>query len=283
MSEKSVLVSNISQSVDMPMLDNPSVGNNDTKVQNNNIEKDFTFDTMEDRINVFIQSFNKPKTHLSLVLKSRITENDTAEEDLKKETDETTILKSIITDPTQVTQNTRFYELGIAGQNEILQMEQLIHKQKEKSNHVRLQAKKTSLLCNAQEKTGYLTTEAEILRIKLENQNFAIYKLIDQCHKQRMNINAASYAIQGTYGLGTAENWTFFENLVTQMQCRIEICIYVLQLIEEAVNSLGKYVPFSSELLSKIMVGQKRVLLSLAGRAVDIHNEVGRLVRRHKS
>lgn len=76
-----------------------------------------------------------------------------------------TILKSIVIDSTQLTQTTRFCELRIAGQNEILQIEQLIHEQKEKSNHVRLQAKKISLLCNTRERTGYLTTVSYLYTI----------------------------------------------------------------------------------------------------------------------
>lgn len=87
MSEESTLIPNMSYFIDMPMLDNLSVGNNDTKVQNNNNEKYVTFNPMEDCMKESSQSFSKPKTNLPPILKSRITENDT-EKDVEKDTEE---------------------------------------------------------------------------------------------------------------------------------------------------------------------------------------------------
>lgn len=131
-----------------------------------------------------------------------------------------------------------------------------------------------------------LKKEADILFKKLEIQDRSLDQFIDHCSYQRLNIHAASSVVlseQAQWHRGALENWQFFKDAVKSMEQRICSLSNRMVLVEEAVASLGKKkTEVTPKLLSQVMIGQKRMYISLAGRVAELHEQAEHIIKKRR-
>ncbi|KAG1464332.1 hypothetical protein G6F46_006590 [Rhizopus delemar] len=191
-----------------------------------------------------------------------------------------TTLKTEIIDPTQVSYATRLWELPETVRCEITQLQYFINQQRDKQNKIneQLHSLHMPMIKNIQTKTD----NANVLEI----QDRSLDQLIDHCSYQRLSIHAASSVVlseQAQWHRGALENWQFFKDAVKSMEQRICSLSNRMVLVEEAVASLGKKkTEVTPKLLSQVMIGQKRMYISLAGRVAELHEQAEHIIKKRR-
>ncbi|KAG1141433.1 hypothetical protein G6F37_008424 [Rhizopus arrhizus] len=199
-----------------------------------------------------------------------------------------TMLKTEIIGPTQVSYTTRLWELPETARCEITQLQYFINQQRDKQNKVneQLHSLCMPMIKNIQTKIDNVNIEADILYKKLEIQGRSLDQLIDHCSYQRLNIHSASSVVlseQAQWHRGALENWQFFKDAVQNMEQRICLLSNRIVLVEEAVASLEKKkTEVTPKLFSQVMIGQKRMYISLAGRVAELHEQVEHITKKHR-
>lgn len=131
-----------------------------------------------------------------------------------------------------------------------------------------------------------LEQDAVILGEKLEVQSKAIDDLILLNKEQRLNAASASNVqhqdSKNWRMRGASENWSFFNDAITNMEERMNQLSTTVSTVEQAVNSFQPNLQFSPQHIGAMLNHQSKMYMSLAGRVAEIHQEADRVVKRRR-
>lgn len=199
-----------------------------------------------------------------------------------------TTISTTITTPQEVTYTTRFWELPDNARNELAELQHFINQQIEKHHNIQgqLNSALVTKFDDIRTRTETLSFDIDIINRKLNQQRDSIYRVMDDNAQHRNNIAATSSVLkpenQNWRALGASENWQFFTNAISGIEERARQYSQAVQSIEETIASLSQESGFSPEVLTEVINGQKRMLLSLAGKVSGLHEEVSNVVKRRK-
>lgn len=215
-------------------------------------------------------------------------------------------MKSNITDVNQITYKTRFWELPDEARNELAQLAHFITVQTDKKEKIdqelgsyfgsTLKEVHTSAITMNEVSLSYgrfirhpsnmLEQDAVILGEKLEVQSKAIDDLILLNKEQRLNAASASNVqhqdSKNWRMRGASENWSFFNDAITNMEERMNQLSTTVSTVEQAVNSFQPNLQFSPQHIGAMLNHQSKMYMSLAGRVAEIHQEADRVVKRRR-
>lgn len=222
-----------------------------------------------------------------------------------------TTLKSTVTEPSQITYKTCFWELPDEARNELALLANFITEQTDTHDKIADEINSSfgpdlinfgikaltmdnvsKIFKNHWKRKRYVThklvifQDAQILRKQLEVQGESLHELISKNKDQRLNAVAASNVQkQNTKDWrtrGMEENWAFFQSTIDQMENRLHQFAQTTVSIQDAVNSLQKDTPPTPEAIGNILQEQRRMYLSLAGRIAELHQDADRVIKRRK-
>ncbi|OBZ86610.1 Nucleoporin NSP1, partial [Choanephora cucurbitarum] len=199
-----------------------------------------------------------------------------------------TTLKSTITEPQQITYKTRFWELPDNARNELAIFAHFMSEQTDKQERIAEQLKSSfgPTLSQIHTNTLALNTDAITLRESLEAQSESLDELILQNKKRRLNAVSAGKVqeqdVKSWRSLGAKENWNFFADTVSEMEHRVSSLSRQIDRIDEAIVGLQNQTKFSPESIGRTITKQRQILVSLAGKVAQIHEEADRLIKRRK-
>jgi hypothetical protein len=114
-------------------------------------------------------------------------------------------------------------------------------------------------------------------------------KVNDMIHKNntyRLNITAAQLMQQQDVKhwrlRGASDNWSLFKEMTNDTQHRLDHYKTMIRSIEETVESLQRDESFTPASVGRVIEKQGKVLISLAGRVAELHEQVERLKSKKK-
>ncbi|KAI8885942.1 hypothetical protein K501DRAFT_331636 [Backusella circina FSU 941] len=197
-----------------------------------------------------------------------------------------TVIKSNITTPNQITKKTLFYELPQVAQDQLAEFNHFVTTQSEKLNKAALDTEFTigSRVRAMKTESTNLNSEADILLKQLDNLNNKLTDMILKNNTHRVNITAVQlmqqHQVKNWRLRGAAENWSFFKEMVDNTQNRLDHYKTSINSIEETIVSLQRSDAFASGKFGAVIESQGHILISLAGRIAELHEQVERITNK---
>lgn len=120
----------------------------------------------------------------------------------------------------------------------------------------------------------------------LEAQSESLDEFILQNKKRRLNAVSAGKVqeqdVKSWRSLGAKENWNFFADTVSEMEHRVTSLSQQIDRMDEAIVGLQNQTKFTPESIGRTITKQRRILVSLAGKVAQIHEDAVRLTKRKK-
>ncbi|KAI7903139.1 uncharacterized protein BX663DRAFT_507577 [Cokeromyces recurvatus] len=199
-----------------------------------------------------------------------------------------TTLHSNITDASQISYKTHFWELPDDARNELALLANFISEQTDKHEKIadELNSSFGPTLKDMHVRTLAMNADALILKEHLEVQSKALDELILKNKEQRLNAVSASNVhnqdAKSWRTRGAQENWHFYTNTIDSMEERVKQFSHTIDSIEEAIASFQDQDRFTPDGLGAVLDHQRKMYLSLAGRVAELHEETERIIKRRK-